>query len=189
MSKRSTSNFLTCLAVYCTDVSPFGLFQWTNSPRKQKQKMKNRQQTRRLLLRNLAWVKTTLCIIYLTGDFFCKRGFTGEKCLIVRYQSTWHRVNSTWRQSRPSSVYSRRKKKNWSLPIQHLFTEWPGLVSILLFLLFCEIRLLQCVRFGLPDATDFSGYNMFPFFNGLILHKNTRCLEVILFVFSNFITE
>ena len=136
MSKRSTSNFLTCLAVYCTDVSPFGLFQWTNSPRKQKQKMKNRQQTRRLLLRNLAWVKTTLCIIYLTGDFFCKRGFTGEKCLIVRYQFTWHRVNSTWRQSRPSSVYSRRKKKNWSLPIQHLFTEWPGLVSILLFLLF-----------------------------------------------------
>ena len=40
------------------------------SSRKQKQKMKNRQQTRRLLLGNLAWVKTTLCIIYLTGDFF-----------------------------------------------------------------------------------------------------------------------
>ena len=39
------------------------------------------------------------------------------------------------------------------------------------------------------EGTYFSGYNMFPFSNGLILHKNTRCLEVILFVFSNFITE
>lgn len=47
------------------------------SLRKQKQKMKNRQQTRRLLLRNLAWVKTTLCIIIITNWwFFCKRGFT-----------------------------------------------------------------------------------------------------------------
>ena len=48
---------------------PFRAFS-VNSSRKQKQKMKNRQQTRRLLLRNLALVKTTLCIIYLTGDFF-----------------------------------------------------------------------------------------------------------------------
>ena len=44
-------------------------------------------------------------------------------------------VNLTWRQSRPSCVYSRRKKKNWSPPRRHLF-ECPGLFSILLFLPF-----------------------------------------------------
>ena len=48
---------------------------------------------------------------------------------------TWHRVNSTWRQSRHSCVYFRRKKKNWSPPRRHLF-KWSGLFTILLFLLF-----------------------------------------------------
>ena len=28
------------------------------------------------------------------------------------------------------------------------------------------------------ERTQFLGYNMFPFFNGLILHKNTRCLDL-----------
>ena len=118
--------------------------------------------------------------------------FTGEKCLIGWYQSMWHRVNSTWRQSRPSCVYSRRKKKNWSPPIRHLF-GWPGLFSILLFLLFLWDSFTAMFAFWFTgcdfERTYFSGYNMFSFFNGLILHKNTRCLEVILFVFSNFITE
>ena len=118
--------------------------------------------------------------------------FTGEKCLIVRYQATWHKVNSTWRQSRPSFVYSRRKKKNWSPRIRHLF-KWPGLFSILLFLLFLWNSFTAMFAFWFTGCdfqrTYFWGYNMFPFFNGLILHKNTRCLEVILFVFSNFITQ
>ena len=119
-------------------------------------------------------------------------GLVHWRKLIVRYQATWHKVNSTWRQSRPSFVYSRRKKKNWSPRIRHLF-KWPGLFSILLFLLFLWNSFTAMFAFWFTGCdfqrTYFWGYNMFPFFNGLILHKNTRCIEIILFVFSNFITE
>ena len=76
-------------------------------------------------------------------------------------------VSSTWRQSRPSCVYSRRKKKNWSPPIRHLF-KWPGLFSILLFLLFLWDSFTAMFAFWFTGCdfqlTYFSGYNMFPFF-------------------------
>ena len=75
------------------------------------------------------------CVMRVRGPNNVGKSFTGEKCLIGRYQTTWHKVNSTWRQSRPSCVYSRRKKKNWSPPRRHLF-EWSRLFTILLFLLF-----------------------------------------------------
>ena len=121
-----------------------------------------------------------------------RQNFIGENCLIGRYQSTWHRVNSTWWQSRPLCVYSRGMKKNWRLPIRHLF-KWPGLFSILLFHPFLWDLITAMFAFWFTgcdfERNYFSGHNMFPFLNGLILHKNTRCLEVILFVFSNFITE
>ena len=80
--------------------------------------------------------------------------FNGEKC----------------RQSRPSCVYSRRKKKEEKM---RLMSFRPPICSIffnrlefILFFLFspvpdCGIRFLQCLRFGLTDATlDLSDFKL-----------------------------
>ena len=82
--------------------------------------------------------------------------FNGEKC----------------RQSRSSCVYSRRKKKKCVLWVSDLlcsiFFQSSG---FLLFFLFspvpdCGIRFLQCLRFGLTDATldlsDFKSDRTYP---------------------------
>ena len=83
--------------------------------------------------------------------------FNGEKC----------------RQSRSSCVYSRRKKKKMRLmsfrpPIPDFFFSR---LDFLLFFLFspvpdCGIRFLQCLRFGLTDATldlsDFKSDRTYP---------------------------
>ena len=68
---------------------------------------------------NIIVVSTETALLRMRNDILVSMNLTGEKCLIGRYQSTLHRVNSTWRQSRPSCVYSRRKKKIWSPPIRH----------------------------------------------------------------------
>ena len=69
--------------------------------------------------------------------------FNGKKCVIGRRATTWYKVNSTWRQSPPSCVYSSRKKKKCGLwvskpPMQHFFQS-SAIFTILPFSLFLPV--------------------------------------------------
>ena len=115
--------------------------------------------------------------------------FTGVKCLIGRYATMWHSVNSTWWQSRPSCVFN--------IPALLCGSRLNSLDFLLFSFSSCSCEISFCnLRFGLPDATlnfiraMFLKSKIAPLFNGLILQKSktldarSNSLRV-----GNFVTE
>lgn len=118
------------------------------------------------------FLSINICISF---SYQAIKGFTDEKCLIGRYQSTWLNF-STWQTFKhgskvvPLVFIPGERRKTGTLLYAIILFKWPGLFSILLFFLFLWDWFSTMLAFWFTECdfelTYFSGYIMFRFFNG-----------------------